>query len=89
MTMSTLKYVALHGRSPTGQVRHTFVGVDVGNAATLRIVQYDGTTGFYLIHLDEDGREIADTYHDTIDDAMEQAELEFDVKPHEWLEWQD
>jgi hypothetical protein len=89
MAMTTLKYVALHGRSPTGLVRYTFAGVDVGTAATLRIVQYDGAPGFYLIHLDEEGREIADTYHDTIEDALEQAELEFAVKPQEWLEWTD
>lgn len=35
---------------------------------------------FYLIYCNENGNDIADTLHDSIDDAMLQAEWEFVVK---------
>ncbi|MDO4907238.1 hypothetical protein [Neisseria sp.] len=50
----------------------------------LSIVQYDGDSGFYLIHLDADLNEQSDTYHETLESAFEQAEFEFNVQPSEW-----
>lgn len=87
MSAKTLKHVALDGHSPTGRTRHAFRNVDVGPSTALRIVQYDEDPGFYLIHSDANGREIADTYHETIDDAMAQAEWEFGIRPEEWQNW--
>lgn len=45
--------------------------------AALRISQYQGDAGFYLLYLDLDGEEITDTYHMTLQDAFEQANWEF------------
>ncbi len=38
----------------------------------------------YLIHYDYQGNDMADTLHDSIKDAMEQAEWEFSIKDSEW-----
>ena len=35
---------------------------------------------FYLIHYGEKGNDIADTFYDSIKEAMEQADWEFSVK---------
>jgi hypothetical protein len=50
----------------------------------LRISQYVGDPGFYLLYLDAEGNELTDTYHETLEKAMSQAEWEFDVRPDEW-----
>jgi hypothetical protein len=52
----------------------------------LRIVKYDGDSGFYLFYCDDSGKEFTDTYHDSLEEALAQAEWEFGVKPHEWVE---
>jgi hypothetical protein len=87
MSFKTLKHVSLAGHSRTGRTRHTRDGVHVGHAASLRIVQFDGDPGFSLIHFDSTGRELTDTYHHTIEDAMKQADWEYGVKPDEWRPW--
>jgi hypothetical protein len=40
---------------------------------------------YYLIHYDRDNSEMADTIHDSIEDAMEQARLEYNVQYYEWM----
>jgi hypothetical protein len=87
MSVTTLKHVSLEGRPASGRTRHTLNGVEIEPAASLRILQYAEDPGFYLMHFDASGREIADTYHDSIEQAMEQAEWEYNVKPAEWRSW--
>jgi len=50
----------------------------------LRITQYRGDTGFYLFYCGRTGAEMTDTYHDTVEGAMKQAELEFNVEESDW-----
>jgi len=50
----------------------------------LKIVQYQGATSYYLFYCDENGREVTDTLHDTVEEAQSQAEWEFGVTPEEW-----
>jgi hypothetical protein len=50
----------------------------------LRIAQYPSDPGFYLLYCDGDGREMTDTYHDSLEEAMAQAEWEFETKEGEW-----
>lgn len=69
---------------PTGKTIHRMGNTLTTGAVTLQLVQLSGDPGFYLIHLNSAGEEIADTYHDTIQDALAQAEWEFDVKATEW-----
>lgn len=50
--------------------------------AALRIEAEDD--GFYLFRCDEAGAVVADTWHEDMKAAMEQAESEFGVRPSDW-----
>jgi len=68
----------------TGNCRHYKVGEVLPDPHQLRIVQYDAGGGFYLLYLDYNGEELTDTFHDTLDAALQQAEWEFRVPPAAW-----
>jgi hypothetical protein len=51
----------------------------------LVIAAYPGETSCYLFHICAHGQ-MADTWHEVIEDALHQAEWEFGVKPEEWVE---
>jgi hypothetical protein len=70
----------LAGRIP----RHYHGAEELPPPSELRIVQYDGNHGFYLFYCDDRGRELTDTYHETLGGALSQAEWEFRVAPEEW-----
>ena len=53
-------------------------------AVRVRIARYANDPGFYLLYFDANGDEMTDTYHDSIEDAMAQADFEFEVRPDEW-----
>jgi hypothetical protein len=69
---------------PTGRTLHFIAGVPAPTPAELRIVQYEDDPGFYLLGCNESGIEFTDTYHESLDKAMSQAEWEFNAKPDEW-----
>ncbi|MEZ5974460.1 MAG: hypothetical protein R3F33_11735 [Planctomycetota bacterium] len=48
----------------------------------LEIVEQDGA--FFLLRIDADGRCLADTWHLTQEEAVEQAEFEYGVARDEW-----
>ena len=50
----------------------------------LHIVKYLDIGGFGLLYLDEKGNAQTDTWHKTLEDAMAQADFEFQVKPLDW-----
>jgi hypothetical protein len=52
---------------------------------SLDISQFPGDPGYFLMHLCENG-ECADSWHQTLDDAFHQAEIEFEVQREEWIE---
>lgn len=64
--------------------RHIRDGQKVQRPYKLTISALDGESGRYLIHWSRDGAELADTYHDRIQDALEQAKFEFGVTESEW-----
>ena len=71
----------------TGFTRHYANGGLLPEPVALSIVQCNndrGHTGFYLFYLDETGEEQTDTYHDDLDGAFRQAELEFCVQKSDW-----
>ena len=39
---------------------------------------------YYLIHYDQYDEDISDTLHDSIEEAMKQARLEFNISQNEW-----
>jgi hypothetical protein len=68
----------------TGKTRHMLGTQPAPTPSELRIVQYPDDAGYYLFYCDDTGKEFTDTYHDTVDKAMAQAEWEFRVRPAEW-----
>jgi hypothetical protein len=46
--------------------------------AALAIARYDDEEGIYLFYCDEGWNAVTDTYHDTIEHAIAQAEFEFE-----------
>ncbi len=54
-------------------------------AERLEIVQIGTDPGYYLLQFDTNGTELTDTYHKTLLEAQEQAELEFGVSVSEWI----
>ena len=70
--MKYLHQVLIDGRfNPTGKTRHSVGGAVAPAPARLVIAQ--ATQGYYLLHIDEHGEEITDTFHDSVGDAMKQA----------------
>jgi hypothetical protein len=71
---------------PTGKTRHYHGNTLLPAPYELRIVKYldSNDPGCYLFHCDASGTEFTDTYHETVEDAMSQAEWEFGVKQDEW-----
>ena len=69
---------------PTGHTRHHVKGELATHFSELRIAKYEDVPGYYLFYCDEQGNELTDTYHDTLEEAIEQARLEFNVRPDEW-----
>jgi hypothetical protein len=79
-------YARLDGRQrPTGNTRHLANGTLLGPAAGLAICRLaDG--GFYLFGCDAGWNPITDTWHETLDDALHQAEFEYEGVGSTW-EW--
>jgi len=75
---------------PTGFTRHYYgyadsSRVEVPRPVALRLVQYEGDAPrVYLFYCDASGEELTDTLHDSLLEAMEQAEAEFGVGVFEW-----
>jgi hypothetical protein len=49
----------------------------VGEFAGLAIAKYPNDSGFYLFYCDAEWAVITDTYHDSVERAVHQAEFEF------------
>jgi hypothetical protein len=72
------------GHLRTGNTRHYRDGELVATPVSLIVVEF-GPDQYNLIHLDEAGKELTDTFHESIEDAFRQAAFEFRVSPGEWL----
>jgi len=71
---------------PTGNTRHILASGRVIEPVltSLCIVHDEDSSGVFLFYCDDDGVALADTWHQTVDDAKAQAEFEFSVRPNEW-----
>jgi hypothetical protein len=69
----------------TGNTTHIASGKMVDMVHGLAICKYEEEDGFYLFGCDEDWRSITDTFHDTIEDAKNQAEFEYKNIHHTWI----
>ena len=68
----------------SGNTRHFSRGKVVPPPTRLVIAKYPDDAGCYLLHLDDRGKELTDTFHDSVEEALEQAEWEFRVSRTEW-----
>ena len=68
----------LSNATVTGDTRHVVDGSEIEDFATLAIVQYGGDEGVYLLYCDDDWRTVTDTHHDSVAEAVSQAEFEFE-----------
>jgi hypothetical protein len=96
----TLEYLIHHlitlkpHHRPTGNTRHPSGTIsDEGELIrrpellqphALMIAQLLPDPGYLLLYLDEDGEEITDTYHESLEKALDQANWEFNIEPNEW-----
>ena len=93
MEMVAIKKVTLkdHHLSP-GRTKHA---LSDGNGVrpfppftSLAITQFGGKAGYYLMHIC-DAHLGTDTWHETLEEALHQAEWEFGVMPEEWTDVQE
>jgi hypothetical protein len=75
----------------TGKTKHTLGEFVAGKPipittlpipAWVEISEEEGA--FYLLHFDANGTSIADTWHQTLEEAKRQAEFEFGIAKGEW-----
>ncbi len=60
-----------------GECRHIVAAEAQGSAAGLAICQYDGETAYYLFGCHPEWNTVTDTRHETLEEALERAELEY------------
>lgn len=63
---------------PTGNCRHIVPSVVEGAAGGLAIGRYAGETAYYLFGCDAEWNTLTDTWHETLEDALSQAEPEYE-----------
>ena len=88
--MSASEYLVLYGvtladeNRPTGKTIHRRDCDELPPPQRLLIVRYPDVDGVYLLYMDEHGSEQADTFHDDVQGAIEQAQWEFGVSRSQW-----
>lgn len=68
----------------TGGCRQVVAGVAGWPAAGLAICRYEGEDSVYLFGCDERWSGVTDTWHPTVEDAMRQAEFEYEGVTATW-----
>jgi hypothetical protein len=71
----------------TGNCRQIVAGVLQGAAAGLAICQYEGQDGYYLFGCNAEWDSVTDTWHQTLEEAKEQAEFEYEGVSETWAHY--
>jgi hypothetical protein len=71
---------------PTGKTKHYSDQNQLPMPFSLEIVQYYDDDGYYLFYIDINGQVQTDTYHDSLQGAISQAEWEFELTDDAWVE---
>jgi len=86
--LTTIKRVRLGSHHHVSLTKHTTSDAgsqrDFPPFVELAIAGCPGGKSCYLFHVCADGQ-VADTWHETVEGALNQAEWEFGVKPQEWI----
>jgi hypothetical protein len=67
----------LGGSTATGRTVHMVDGEIVVTPAALAIAEYEGESGVYLFYCDPEWGVVTDTFHESVDSAVEQAQWEY------------
>jgi hypothetical protein len=70
---------------PTGNSRNFEHRKLLGPAYGLALCEYQPGDGYYLFYCDSHWVEFTDGWHETIDDAMDQAEFEYTGITNNWF----
>jgi len=73
---TVLRVADLSGRTPIGRTRQLENG-DRQRFAALAIAKYDSDPGYYLFYCDAEWHAVADTYHDSIEEALARAGFDY------------
>ena len=68
----------------TGKTEHRYGIGKLPCPTHLKILQYAGDNGFYLLYFDKEDQEMTDTYHDSMAKAIKQANWEFGLTIDDW-----
>lgn len=77
-----------HRHRHTGNAKQIVGGVLLASAAGLAICNYDGEDCFYLFGCDADWNSRSDSWHQALEDATVQAELEYEGTMNTWVAFQ-
>jgi hypothetical protein len=69
---------------PSKAEQHHAYAFDGSAATRLAICRYDDDADFYLFRCDDLWQVLADTWHETLEEAMRQAEFEYDDTVGVW-----
>ena len=75
-----------HRHRHTDNCRQIVAGVLYESMAGLAICQYPGESCYYIFGCNSEWQEITDTWHETLEQAKEQAEFEYDGITPTWKE---
>jgi hypothetical protein len=75
-----------HRHRHKGNCRQIVAGVLQGPAAGLAVCQQEGDAYFYLFGCDAEWNGITDTCHKTLEEALQQAEFEYEGVSNTWQE---
>jgi hypothetical protein len=80
-----LRWSAIDDRHrPTGGCRQIVADEVQGPAAGLAVFGDDETGGFFLVGCDRQWNTVTDTWHRTLDEALRQAEFEYEGVSATW-----
>jgi hypothetical protein len=74
-----------HRHRFTGACKQIVRGELMGAMAGLAICQYAGEDAFYLFGCDSDWQNVTDTWHQTLEEAQQQAEFEYEGVSATWI----
>ncbi len=69
---------------PTRSCRHIVAGRLQGPAARLAICQCEDEDSYYLFACDSEWNPLTDTWHATLEEALDQAEFEYEGVSNTW-----
>ena len=74
-----------HRHRRTGMCKHVIGEQPLGEVKGLAICHDPDQVGYYLFYCDEHWNSMTDTWHQTLEDAKDQAEFEYEGSQRTWI----